>query len=317
MALIYFAGPRPATPRYDPAFPEAPSAPAELDAYIRNLESAHRLKPDNHARVVWFASAKSKTAYSVVYLHGFSASQEEGDPVHENFARRYGCNLFLARLSDHGIDTTEQLLFFTPDRLWRSGKLALAVGQAIGERVILMSTSTGGSLALLLAAKFPDRVHALINLSPNIEINNSMAFLANNPWGNELTRLVVGGSYQVNDYPVERQPYWNNTYRIEAIGQLQQLLETAMTPETFRRVTCPALTLYYFKDEQNQDPTVRVSAMLRMHEQLGTEPSRKRAVAIPGAGEHVLASHLVSKDIPEVERQINLFAGEVLQMRPR
>ena len=35
---------------------------------------------------------------SVVYLHGFSASQEEGDPVHYDFAQKFGCNLFLAAL---------------------------------------------------------------------------------------------------------------------------------------------------------------------------------------------------------------------------
>jgi pimeloyl-ACP methyl ester carboxylesterase len=168
----------------------------------------------------------------------------------------------LARLADHGVDTTEQLLLFTPDRLWQSGKTALAIGAAIGDKVILMSTSTGGTLALMLAATYPDKVHALINLSPNIEINNDMAFLANNPWGNQLARRVIGGDYQVINYPVERQAYWNGKYRIEAIAQLQELLETGMTAETFSAVKCPSLTLYYYKNEQEQDPTVRVAAML-------------------------------------------------------
>ena len=40
-------------------------------------------------------SLKEKTEYAVVYLHGFSASQEEGDPVHYDFAKKFGCNLFL------------------------------------------------------------------------------------------------------------------------------------------------------------------------------------------------------------------------------
>lgn len=317
LVVVYVGGPRPATPVYDKSYPNVPTEPAALEAYIRLGEARHTLKSDNEARLIWFDSAKAKTPCSVVYLHGFSASQEEGDPVHVNFARRYGCNLFLARLSDHGVDTTEQLLLFTPDRLWRSGKEALAIGEAIGDNVVLMSTSTGGTLALMLAAAYPEKVSALINLSPNIEINNSLAFMANNPWGNQIARWVVGGHYQVGNYPPERQPYWNDRYRIEAIGQLQELLETAMTRETFQQVTCPSLTLYYFKSDKEQDPTVRVSAMQRMHKQLGTDPSQKRAIAIAEAGAHVLASHLVSKDIPAVEREINRFAEEVLQWVPR
>ncbi len=314
---VYWIGPKPATPLYDKIFPVVPTEPVALEQFIAAHEQKHQLKPDNEARIVWFDSTKTRTAYSVVYLHGFSASQEEGDPVHINFARKFGGNLFLARLSDHGIDTTEQLLLFTPDRLWRSGQQALAVGEAIGEKVILMSTSTGGTLALMLAAAYPEKVHALINLSPNIEINNGLAFMANNPWGNQIARWVVGGEYQVIDYPAERQQYWNGKYRIEAIGQLQELLETSMTRETFQAVRCPSLTLYYYKNEQEQDPTVRVDAMLRMHEALSTAVAMKRAVAIPGAGGHVIGSHLVAKDIPAVERQVNSFAEEVLKMRPR
>jgi hypothetical protein len=61
----------------------------------------------------------------VVYIHGFSASQEEGDPVHYTFAKKFGCNLFLNRLADHGVDTTEPLLNVTADKLWSSAKEAL------------------------------------------------------------------------------------------------------------------------------------------------------------------------------------------------
>jgi hypothetical protein len=64
----------------------------------------------------------------VVYLHGFSASQEEGDPVHYEFAQKFGCNLYLSRLEDHGVDTTQPLANVTADRLWNSAKEAYAIG---------------------------------------------------------------------------------------------------------------------------------------------------------------------------------------------
>src|SRR6478736_4809106 len=108
---IYFLGPAPARPKYDPTIPTVPQSPDELEKYVANQESKHKLKPDNEERIVWADSAKKKTEYSVVYIHGFSASQEEGNPVHRDFARKFGCYLYLARMADHGIDTVDQLLY--------------------------------------------------------------------------------------------------------------------------------------------------------------------------------------------------------------
>ncbi len=58
---------------------------------------------------------KNKTEYSLVYLHGFSASQAEGDPVHRNIAKLFGCNLYLSRLAEHGIDTAEPMMNLTAE----------------------------------------------------------------------------------------------------------------------------------------------------------------------------------------------------------
>ena len=95
---------------------------------------------------------KNKTAYSIVYLHGFSASQAEGDPVHKNIAAMFGCNLYLSRLAEHGIDTTEPMMNLTADKNWESAKQALAIGKQLGNKVILMGTSTGGTNALQLGS---------------------------------------------------------------------------------------------------------------------------------------------------------------------
>jgi len=316
IAGIYFLGPVPQKPKFDPGIPVVPTDANGLETYINSQEAMHNVKPDNEARIVWLDSSRQKTEYSVVYLHGFSASQEEGAPVHTDFARRFGCNLYLPRLADHGIDTTEQLLYFTAGRLWESSKEALAIGKAIGDKVILMSTSTGGTMALMLAAQYPDDVHALINMSPNIEINDPSAFLLNNPWGLQIARLVVGSNYQEINYKPERLPYWNAKYRLESLTQLQELLEDKMNKETFSKVTQPSLTLFYYKDEHNQDPTVKVSAMLRMNKELGTPDELKEAVAIPNAGAHVIGSHLVSKDLESVEKAINAFAEQKLGLKP-
>ena len=87
-----------------------------------------------------------------------------------------------------------------------------------------------------------------------------------------------------------------------------------MKESTFKKVTQPSLLLYYFKDKDNQDQVVKVSAMKRMFVQLGTPDSLKREVAIPNAGNHVLASPIKSKDVESVWKEIEKFSGEVLKL---
>jgi hypothetical protein len=110
--------------------------------------------------------------------------------------------------------------------------------------------------------------------------------------------------------------YWNHKYRLEAICQLQELLENKMNKATFEKVKQPSLTLYYYKNEKEQDPQVKVSAMIEMNAQLSTADSLKVMVSIPNAGGHVIGSHLVSKDIESVAREAKKFAVEKLRMVP-
>jgi pimeloyl-ACP methyl ester carboxylesterase len=315
LAVAYFSGPKPRKPKFDKKLQTLIATPEQLEALIAARESQHRLKPDNEARIVWADSTKKKTEYAVVYLHGFSASQMEGDPVHRRFAKAFGSNLYLARLADHGIDSTEALLNFTADRFWESAKEALSIGKAIGDKVILVTTSTGGTVGLMLAAEYPNDVHAMINMSPNISINDPAAFLLNDPWGLQIARNVLGSKYREWVADPERAKYWNSKYRIEALVELQELVESSMTKETFERVKQPCLTLYYYKDEENQDPEVKVSAMLEMNKQLGTPDKLKEAIAIPNAGAHVIGSSLVSKDVEGVYKEMERFAIEKIGMK--
>lgn len=316
LAGIYFFGPKPTAPVFDKKMNTILAEPSGLEAFIALKESQHNIKPNNEARIVWADSSKQKTKYSIVYLHGFSASQMEGDPIHRRFAKQFGANLYLARLADHGIDTTETLLQFTADRFWEASKEALVIGKAIGDKVIIMSTSTGGTTALMLAAEYPKDVFALISMSPNIAINDPAAFLLNDPWGLQIARLVMGGNYREWVPDEQRAKYWNSKYRLESLTQLEELVECSMNEETFSRVTQPSLTLYYFKNDEEQDPEVKVSAMLEMNKQLATPDSLKVTVAIPNAGAHVIGSTLVSKDVESVYREIEKFAIEKLQLKP-
>jgi len=314
LIIIYFLGPQPRQPKFDKNLSSVPSAGSALEKYIRDNETKHKLKPDNEARIIWMNdSLKEKTDYSVVYLHGFSASQEEGDPVHYQFAQKFGCNLYLSRLDAHGIDTTEPLAGFTAEGAWNSAKEAYTIGKQLGRKVIIMSTSTGGTLALKLAAEFPD-IAGLILLSPNIAINDRNAWLLNNHWGLQIAHMVTGKYRKAADTTALYAQYWNNRYVTGSLVQLEELIESTMKESTFKKVAQPALLLYYYKDEDHQDNVVKVSAMKRMFNQLGTAANMKRQVPVPNAGDHVIGSYVKSKDLQTVEDECEKFATEILKM---
>ena len=178
-----------------------------------------------------------------------------------------------------------------------------------------MGTSTGGTLALQLAATYPE-IAGLVLYSPNIAINDPNAWILNNPWGLQVARMVKGSKFNTSarNSP-EYQQYWNYQYRLEATTQLEEELETTMIKTLFEKVKQPTLTLYYYKDEKNQDPVVKVSAMKEMMQQLGTPAALKKMVPIPEAGSHVLASPIQSKDIVRVEKETIAFLKETMQIK--
>lgn len=311
---VYLAGPRPSTPRYSNDLPIVPDSAQQLEQYVADQESKFKLKPDNEARIVWFNdSTKAVTEYAVVYLHGFSASQEEGDPVHLDFAKKIGANLYLSRLDAHGIDTTHPLASFTAEGWWNSSKQAYAIGKKLGKKVILMSTSTGGTTALKLCAEYPE-IAASILMSPNIAINDSKAWLLNNPWGKQIAEGIVGKFRMIPDTTENYKRYWDQRYVTASAVQLEELLETTMKASLFERIKTPTLLLYFYKNEQEQDPVVKVSAMKRMFSQLSTPDSLKRAVALPNVGNHVMGSWVKSKDLNSVQLAFEDFARQTLRI---
>ena len=316
LPVIYFAGPHPRFPVYKTILPKVPDL-KHLDNYVTTKEQQHSVKPQNAAEIVWAGADHKQTEYSIVYLHGFGASHEEGNPAHRDLAKKYHCNLYLSRLAEHGLQSEEPMLDFTAEKLWESALEAYAIGRALGKKVIIMGTSTGGTLALKLASTFPE-INSLVLYSPNIQINSSAASILNNPWGLQLARRTAGSNYVVSKTKTEEYAkFWYPRYRLEAAVELQELIETTMDPVTFKKVTQPVLLLYYYKDEQHQDNVVKVDAMLEMFDSLGTPENLKYKAAIPEAGNHVIGSQLRSKDVAGVERETNKFAQEILHLKPK
>ncbi len=311
--LGYVLGPKVERPSFDKILPVIDIPLEEIDAYIAEKEASLPVKEGNESRIIWADSSRTKTPISVVYLHGWSASAVEGDPIHRQIAQDLGANLYLPRLAEHGLSKEEALLEITADDLVDSAKEALSIAQLIGDRVVIVATSNGGALALYLAESISD-LAALILYSPNIEIYDPTAKLLDDPWGLEIAKKVKGSNYHIANMPDSRKPYWYHRYRLESLPQLQAFISRAMTPTNFKTVNEPVFLGYYYKNEEEQDKVVSVPAMLRMYEQLGTPSSQKQKQAFPKAGDHILASPLASNDVEGVYRATYSFLKEVANL---
>lgn len=314
--VAYIAGPRLERNELSNVLPTIQVDISTVEKYVADKEAKFDTRPDNEARIIWNNdSLKNKTTYSILYLHGFSACWYEGSPTHINLAKKINANLYLSRLHDHGIESEDALLDMEPSKLYESAKEALLIATTLGEKVILVGTSTGGTLALKLAADFPALVDMIILLSPNIAINNPAAFMLTKPWGLQVARLSAGGGkyrYLESDSKIEDK-YWNQTYRWEATIYLGLLVEQTMNKELFKKINQPLFLGYYYKNEEEQDPVVRVDAMLKMFDQISTPTQLKYKVAFPEAGRHVIGCEATSGCAEKVESEIITFVSRVME----
>ncbi|WPP49599.1 alpha/beta hydrolase [Catalinimonas niigatensis] len=308
---IYSMGPTPEHGKLSGALPKVTTDLTALEQEVTEHERSNPyIKPDNEARIIWADSSKQKTPYSIVYLHGFGASQGEGEPVHRLIAEKYGCNLYLSRLVEQGIESDSAFKSMTTENLIESAKKAVAIGKALGDSVIIIGTSTGGALGLYITAENPE-IAGLILYSPIIAPKDESLYLLNRPWGRHLMETTVGGDHLIEERKGLVKQYWSRVYYIEGYVALAGLVENTMTEETFNQVKCPVFLGYYYKNEEEQDQVVSVAAMLEMYDQLGTPEAKKMKVAFPKAGNHVISSYIRSGDWQGVYQATDQFMQKV------
>ncbi len=307
---VFVLGPKPKFEKVNNAPLEQQYDLANLDKLIAKKEALiTNLKPDNEARIVWADSSRKKTAYSIVYIHGFSASQGEGFPIHLQIADSLKANLYLARLRDHGVQDKEVFRYLTPAQLMDDAKQAIAIGKVLGDTLIVMSCSTGSTLAIYLAANDPD-ISSLIMLSPNISIKNKTAKMLTGSWGRQLAHKLVG-EYRLLDSTQSYKAYWTNEYHVEGLIALQALIDQTMTRDIFSKIQLPVYVGYYYRNEKEQDQVVSVDAMLKFKSAISTPPSMIEFDAFPEAGNHVIGSSYKTSDWPQVRDEILTFIHNI------
>jgi len=316
LLVMAVLGPQPDYPIYDLKPIDLYLQLANVDDYIAEQEAKITdLKPDNEAKVVWYNDSVQVTEYALVYLHGFSSSQGEGDPVHREFAHRYGMNLYLSRLADHGRSSEDSFKGLTPKDLITSAKEAIAIGATIGKKVIVMSCSTGGTYSAMLAPS-DSRIHAMLMYSPNIELADPNAKLITYPWGEYILKAVLGDNHNRIQYTPAAQQYWNSCYHTDGIIALQALLDDGMKDEYFQDITVPTLVGCYYKNATEQDHVISVDAAKVFFANIGTSDDLKVYKDFPEAGRHVFTSHIMVDDVSRVQQISYEFAEDVLQLSP-
>lgn len=298
LAIVYMLGPKLKDQEITIEFPQVPTRLSELREYVNQREdTVIGLKPGNEAYIVWADSLnKHKTPYSIVYIHGFGASPMEGDPVHRFLASHFGANLFVTRLPEHGIRRENGMEYLSPQALANAAGEAYQIGKSLGDEVIVVGTSMGGALTLLLASQQPE-IKAVAVYSPAIRDNGEKLSAFFSPWMQKIMEMTMMKNKIIHqEREGEKAMYWSEDYHINAYKSLATIMYSNMKESTFNKIKQPLFLAYYYKDNQAQDDVVSVPKMLEMYEQLGTPEELKRKKAFPNAGDHVIASTITSGD---------------------
>ena len=263
-----------------------------LDHYLQDAESAFSdIKPSLEKRIIWANDAKEKTPLSVVYLHGFSAASEEIRPVPDLVSNALGSNLFFTRLQGHGRE----------DRALAEGTVAgwmvdlqeaILIGERLGERVLLISTSTGGTLAAVAALnpQLSQKLAGSVFVSPNFGIRDFRARFLTWPLARYWLPLFAGQTCRFAARSEAHAATCSLVYPSVAVLPVGALVKQVMQLD-FAHAKIPSLFLYSSKDQ-----VVRADKILQvMHAWGGQSVAREIHLGQEDDEScHVLAGNVLS-----------------------
>ncbi len=304
-ALLWGLGPRPdATLTLS-----TPDLPADLDTWVKTREAqVTDLRPGNGRRIDWANPAQpNKTSLAVVYLHGFSASAHEVSPVAEHVAKQLGANLYFARMPGHGRTDPAAMGEATLSAWVNEGIEAMAIGRRLGHKVLVISTSTGGTLSHWLAAsghvQAPD---AVAMISPNFGPQDPLADLVLWPWFTQVAVPLMGAWRESPANVPEEAQHWTLRYPTVAVVPMMQLVHLSrdLPLEHYRVPTLVMLS----PNDQVVNPAHTKKVFARM-----TAPDGLFVTDAQGTSQHVIAGDIGSPNTtPAVVQRIADFARRAL-----
>lgn len=250
------------------------------------------ITPGVEARVIWAGAPETETPLSILYLHGFSASSEEIRPVPDLVAEALGANLIYARLTGHGRDGDALAAARAGDWV-DDAALFLDLARAAGERVLVIGTSTGGTLAAYAAtdADMARDVAGMVMLSPNFRVANPAAILTEMGFARRLVPLLVGAERRFQPLNDGQARFWTTRYGTDALTSLGTLMRETRSRD-FGAVSVPVLAIFSDLDQVVSAAATR-EALLSWGGPVTLAP-----LEMPGAGadpfHHVIAGDILS-----------------------
>lgn len=272
--------------------PVLPELPEDLDGWLASTEaesaSAYPLVPGTEKRIRW-QQPGVRTDVAVLYLHGFSATRQEIAPVPEMVADALGANLFETRLTGHGRLKGAMLETTAEDWLDDAAE-AIAVGERIGRRIVIIATSTGATLAVAMLGETQMRhVDGIVMISPNFGPVEKSASWLTRPGGRLLARLLAEETQVWQAHNEAQERYWSTSYPTAVLIEVMRLVDRAHSSLS-HAISQNVLMLYSYQDE-----VVSVDAFVEAFDEMGAR--QKQAIEIFDAGDpkrHVLAGRILS-----------------------
>ncbi len=289
LMLVIALGPRP--PVDETIRFEAAGIGSDIDAWLANRESqVEGLKPGAEKEIVWAnPQTKAKTPLSFIYVHGFSATKWETRPVSDRVAEAFSANLFYTRLTGHGADG-EALAQASVNDWVNDMAEAIAIGERIGERIVIIATSSGATLATWASgnARLMSKVSGLVLMSPNYEVQGASLGLLNMPWGSTLLPLAFGETRSWEPHNAEQAKWWTTSYPSVSVLTLAALMKTVsvMNPA---EATTPALFIC-----SPQDTVTVPKAAEEVYERWGAPKKLIRIEETGDPSNHVIAGDILS-----------------------
>ena len=280
-----------------------------VQVYFESIESRYDdVTPGVEKRVVWASARKTRTPISVLYVHGFSATSQETRPVPDRIAASLGANLVYTRLRGHGRGADAMAEATVQDWMYDTAE-GLAAARAVGDRVVVISTSTGGTLvaAALQDPALAEKVEAAIMVSPNFGINHPLAFTLTWPFARNIIRLVEGEYRKSAPGTEEQEEYWTYNYPTSSVVVMAALVK-AVVGRDFSKVKVP--TLFWFSDE---DKVVRPDITHGITQRWGGRVTVNNVTVGPDddPGSHVITGDIMSPSQTDiaVDGMLDWLAG--------
>ena len=220
-----------------------------LEESVAKGESKYTdIVPSTQKYIRWHGNTIRKSDYVIIYIHGFSASRMELSPTTELLADKIGANVFYTRLTGHG-RSDDAMADATVDA-WKQDALeSYSIAKQMGKKIILISVSTGGTLATWLQGESVIKnVVANIMISPNFGVKSSSASILLWPGGITLAKWISGDYRSFTPLNEKHARYWTERYPIEAVIPMLRLVKEVGDIEK-SKIKIPQLFVYSPRDQ--------------------------------------------------------------------